>query len=279
MPNYYIHGSIIDNKTRRSKYPKVLDEVKKMYLEWKDKSTRLNSEDNNELKEKVRLLNDYKNYIDSLTEKGNFKLQDKVASSVIEEFLFHLFKDIPEIRSNLENGLVFVGQVKAYTDLSFAPKNFIDFINNPGVYINRKNQDFTISKRIKCIFETNKNKETAEITVPAVAIECKTFIPSTMLGQSSYEAQRLKQGNPYALYIIVAEQNALSETVSLKNLPIDEIFILRKQKRDAKRNKVSDKKPIDFYVIKELYDLVKDYLRTDWFNPQKATKRGRLIKS
>ena len=55
-----------------------------------------------------------------------------------------------------------------------------------------------------------------------------------MLGQSSYEAQRLKQGNPYALYIIVAEQNALIEDVNLKNLPIDEIFILIRQKRDSK---------------------------------------------
>lgn len=47
MPNYFIHGSIIDNKTKRANYPKVLAEVKTRYLEWRNKSVELNSEDNN----------------------------------------------------------------------------------------------------------------------------------------------------------------------------------------------------------------------------------------
>lgn len=197
----YIHGLNIIRKKEKPNYPTFLNEVYSKYLHWKSETEKLNSENSSELKKKVELLNEYKNYIDLLTERGNIKLQDKLASSVIEEFLFQLFKDIPDINSNLHQGLIFVGQSKAYTDLSFAPKNFIDFVNNPGVYINKKNLDFTISKKVNCIFETNQNKELAEIIVPAVAIECKTFIPSTMLGQSSYEAQRLKQGNPYALYI------------------------------------------------------------------------------
>jgi hypothetical protein len=148
----------------------------------------------------------------------------------------------------------------------------------PNVFINNKNQDFTISKFIKCTFECNKNHEYKEIIVPAVAIECKTFIPSTMLGQSIYEAQLLKQGNPYSLYIVVAEQNALSDDVNLKNIPIDEIFILRRQKRNSLKNKVSDKKPVDYQVVKDLYEFVKDYLNKEWFNNEKATERGRLIK-
>ena len=274
----YIHGLNITQKIKKPNHPPILKEVHSKYLHWKTETEKLNSENSHDLHKKVELLNEYKNYIDSLTEKKLFKLQDKLASSVIEEFLFQLFKDIPDINSNLKRGLIYVGQAEAYTDLSFAPKNFIDFCNNPGVYINKKNQDFIISKKINCVFETHHNKDIAEIIVPAVAIECKTFLPSTMLGQASYEAQRLKQGNPYALYIIVAEQNALSESISLKNLPIDEIFILRKQKRNALKNKVSDKKSIDYQVVKELYIFVKQHIQSDWFNPAKATEKGRLIK-
>jgi hypothetical protein len=183
------------------------------------------------------------------------------------------------IKSSIENELIYVGQAKAYTDLSFVPKDFADFVKNPGVYVNKKNQDFTISKIVRCIFETNKKQEKVDLIVPAVAIECKTFIPSTMLGQSAFEAQRLKQGNPFALYIIVAEQNALSEDVNLKNSPIDEIFILRKQKRNSAKNRVIDKKPIYSEVVKELYEFVKYHLASDWFNPSKATERGRLIQT
>lgn len=275
----YIHGWIIHHKLQKNRSSTVLKEVFEKYQTWKEQTEKLNSENGAELNKKVMLLNEYKNYIDLLKEKGVFKMQDKMASSVLEEFLFQLLRNIPNIKSSIEDELIYVGQAKAYTDLSFVPKDFADFVKNPGVYINKKNQDFTISKIVRCIFETNKKQEKVELIVPAVAIECKTFIPSTMLGQSSFEAQRLKQGNPYALYLIVAEQNALSDDVNLKNSPIDEIFILRKQKRNALKNKVIDKKPIDFGVVKELYEFVKYYLASDWFNPSKATERGRLIQT
>lgn len=275
----YIHGWIIQRYLQRKGTSSILKEVFEKYQLWKAETERLNSENGAELNKKVKLLNEYKNYIDLLKENGVFKMQDKIASSVLEEFLFQLFKNIPNIKSSIENKLIYVGQAQAYTDLSFVPKDFADFVKNPGVYINKKNQDFTISKIVRCIFETNRKQEKVELVVPAVAVECKTFIPSTMLGQSAFEAQRLKQGNPYALYLIVAEQNALSEDVNLKNSPIDEIFILRKQKRNSAKNKVKDKKPIDSVVVKELYEFVKYHLASDWFNPSKATERGRLIQT
>jgi len=275
----YIHGWILFNKLEKDKSSPILNEVWGKYQIWRAETEKLNSENDEELNKKVVLLNEYKNYIDLLKDEGTFILQDKMSSSVLEEFLFQLLKNIPNINSIIENKLIYVGQAQAYTDLSFLPKDFSDFVNNPGVYINKKNQDFTISKIVKCIFETNGKQEKVELIVPAVAIECKTFIPSTMLGQSAFEATRLKQGNPYALYLIVAEQNALSDDVNLKNSPIDEIFILRKQKRNSAKNKVTDKKPIDFKVVGELYECVKYYLASDWFNPSKATERGRLIQT
>ena len=124
---------------------------------------------------------------------------------------------------------------------------------------------------MSCVFRTGGNEEKVELIVPAVAIECKAYIPKTMFDQAQYEAQRLKEGNPFALYIIVAEQNALSNDVNLKNTKVDEIFILRKQKR------ISKKKPIDSGVVSDLYKFVKEYLEKDWFDSRKAMEKGRLI--
>jgi len=277
--NYLPHGTLVAKKVEKGNDDNVIQELVYRYKIWSEESMRLNAENENELIDKVRILNEYKNFVDKLTNEDKyFKMQDKMSSSIMEEFLFYLFKDIPSIKSSVEKGLIYMGSANAYTDLSFAPKNIKDFLMYPNVFINYKNQDFTISKLIKCTFECNENQEYREIIVPTVAIECKTFIPSTMLGQSIYEAQLLKQGNPYSLYIIVAEQNALSDDVNLKNLPIDEIFILRKQKRNSLKNRVSDKKPIDYMVIKDLYSFIKDYLNKEWFNNERATERGRLIK-
>lgn len=262
------HERIIRAKLEKSKDNPVFQELVRRYEIFTSEVALLNSESERDLLQKVALLNKYKDYTDGL----NFKMQDKISSSVIEEFLYFLFKDIPEIKTNLDSQLIFLGQASAYMDLSFASKDFQDFIKNAGIYINEKNQDFTISKVVKCKFLNNRKEEYAEFVVPAVAIECKTFIPSTMLGQSDFEAQKIKQGNPFSLYVIVAEQNALSDTVMLKNSRIDEIFILRKQKRSK------TKKPIDGAVMRNLYDFIKEYLRKDWFNNQKATEKGRLIK-
>jgi hypothetical protein len=273
--NYIPHGTLLKDRITKNMGDTFLSEMYKRYLVWAKQCEELNSDVPSELKEKIRILNEYKNFVDDIPHKQ----QDKLPSSVMEEFLFYLFKDIPDIKSSIDDGLIFLGSARAYTDLSFAPKNLRDFLTYPNVFINYKNQDFTISKMLKCMFECNGKQEEQEIIVPAVAIECKTYIPSTMLGQSIYEAQSLKQGNPYSLYMIVAEQNALSDDVNLKNIPIDEIFILRKQKRNSAKNKVSDKKPLDYRVFQELYDFVKDYLKKDWFNNQKATERGRLIRT
>ncbi len=277
--NYTPHGTLVAKKVSQSNNDKIIKELYSLYSIWSKENNNLNSENKIELEKKVQILNEYKNFVDKLTNEDKyFKMQDKMSSSIMEEFLFYLFKDIPSIQSSVNEGLIYMGSANAYTDLSFAPKNLKDFLMHPNVFINYKNQDFTISKFIKCTFECNGNRESLEIIVPSVAIECKTFIPSTMLGQSIYEAQLLKQGNPYSLYIVVAEQNALRDDVNLKNIPIDEIFILRREKRNSTKNRVNDKKPIDYKVIKDLYDYVKDYLNKEWFNNERATEKGRLIK-
>jgi len=265
----YIHGLNIKHKRSKSGYPKILDEVDKKYTDWIKATEKLNSESEEELSAKVALLNGYSDYIHSVSE--HFKFQDKLGSSLIEEFLFLLFKDIPLLKADLDSGLLFMGQADAYLNLSFAPRNLNDFITNPGVYINRKNQDFTISKKVNCVFKTNENEKKVDLIVPAVTIESKSYIPKTMFDQAAYEAQRLKEGNPFALCLIVAEQNALSNDVNLKNTKIDEVFILRKQKRSKIR------KPIDSVVVRELYTFVKNYLNTDWFDNKKGTERGRLV--
>lgn len=268
----YIHGLNIKRKKSKSNYHQILDEIENRYNSWKGETNTLNSEIEEELKKKVSLLNEYKNYIASLSKY--FKHQDQLSSSIIEEFLYLLFKDIPDLIEDLNNGLLFMGQANAYLDLSFAPKNLAHFVTNPGVYINQKKQDFIIYKKVSCVFTTNAKDQKFELIVPAVAMECKAYIPKTMFDQAQYEAQRLKEGNPFALYIIVAEQNALSNDANLKNTKVDEIFILRKQKRTQGQAK---KKPISSDVIMELYYFVKEYLKKEWFDIGKATERGRLI--
>jgi len=269
---YHVHGINVYRKLEKEKSPekaKVLRNIFSEYKKWRTVNEGIKGIDFNSVERKVSVLNEYKDFLNRPEITRFFSHQSKLDSTVIEEFLFYLFKDIPE----LDERMIQLGPAKTYLDLSFAPKNLRDFVRNPGVDIKSKNQDFTISKEIKCSFSNGERTETYDIVVPAVSIECKSYIPITMFDQAAYEAERLKEGNPYALFIIVAEQNALTENVNLKHTKVDEIFILRKQKRSK------HKKPICVSVVYNLLSYVHSYLNEDWRDIKKALESGRLINS
>ena len=103
--------------------------------------------------------------------------------------------------------------------------------------------------------------------MPAVAIECKTYLDKTMLESCSTTGEQLKRNNPNALYIVVAERLKLSEAVNLKNNKIDQIYILRKQKNTDRENRFLDgyvANPIYDDVVYHLFNMIREYLSTDW---------------
>jgi len=63
----YIHGLNIEKKKSKPGYPKILDEIETKYKNWRGKTEKLNSEIEEELKRKVSLLNEYKDYLDSVS--------------------------------------------------------------------------------------------------------------------------------------------------------------------------------------------------------------------
>ena len=276
----FIHGNNIDRKLKAEKVEeniKLLREIKERYNNWRGDNESIIGTSKENVFKRVELLNEYKDFIDQSKfkkERGNtygFTSQSKLHSTVIEEFLYYLFEGMP-ILSGKKMAL---GPGKAYVDMSFSPKNIDEWEKNPGVDIKVKDQDFAIGKEIFCIFSSDgEMHDTVQknILVPIVAIECKTYLDKTMLDGAAYAAERLKRGNPYALYIVVTETNALDKSVNPKHTQIDEIFVLRRQK--------SGQKPpnqIDAQLVWELFNLVKDHLEKEWWNPEKATERGRLI--
>lgn len=139
----------------------------------------------------------------------------------------------------------------------------------PDMRIEKKDHDFVIGVNIQvkfnCKGQTRTEAETFDI--PAVAIECKTYLDKTMLEGASNSGQELKIRNPSALYIVVAEWLKLTEDVNLHKYKVDQIYILRKQKNtdreyrflpSYKKNQIAED------VVINLFELVRDHLTTDW---------------
>ena len=271
----HVHGKNILAKLK--KYNKLRDKQKKelekvvipAYKRWKLSNDELEGYSDEEIKKRVEVLNTYKEEIRNVT----FSSQSKFHSSVIEEFLYYLFRDlIKDLNSENQRKHkteIILGGARAYTNLYFAPQNLSSFLEKPNMKINFKDQDFAIYRKI----QIKADSESETINVPVVSIECKTYIDKTMLEGSIATAEKIKNGNPYCLFLIVTEWYDVSYDVDPAYSRIDQIYVLRKQKR-----KTDSENPIAWDVILDLVGFVKNHLKREWSNiNKKLTEEGKII--
>lgn len=275
----FVHGNNLNEKeTHKTKYRdknsmRYLQEIRIKYEQWKSKNLKLigpkkirNEElDNQIIQKRVALLNDYKDFIDQQHYAENFDSRSNLHSSVLEEFMYYLFKDL--VAEYSEN--VLIGKAHAFKDIFFRADNFESMIKNPNAKIEIKDHDFTIGSKINADINVlgSNNKENFIWDIPAVAIECKTYLDKTMLQDASTAAEELKHRNPNAIYILVAEWLKLTDSINLKKFKIDQIYVIRKQKNTDREFRYDEdyvKNPIYADVIFHLFNFVRDFLTKDW---------------
>ncbi len=145
-------------------------------------------------------------------------------------------------------------------------------------------RSFTVSPENLSDFSKTLGTGNAEIhffDIPAVVIECKTYLDKTMLEGSSRAAEELKARNPNALYIVVMESIKLSNAVDLRKYKVDQIYVLRKQKNTDREKRYLEtyaKNTIDSDVVAHLFRTVHKHLTTDWVGGvEHGLKRGWLL--
>lgn len=274
----FVHGNNLDQKESASlKYKSTesisfLSEIRPRYDAWKKANLELvgpvvrhDSKDLDIIRQRVELFEEYKNFIDDQKYAEAFDSRSNLHSSVLEEFLFYLFKDlVADISSN-----ALIGKSHAFKDIFFMPNSYNDMLQNPVAKFELKDHDFVIGVQVNTAFQTkgSKNIETTVIDIPAVAIECKTYIDKTMLEGSSTAAEQLKFKNPNAMYILVSEWIKLTQNINLRKYKVDQIYVLRKQKnvdREYRFLPGYTKNPVFVDVVEHLFSNVRSHLTADW---------------
>ncbi|MEW6594820.1 MAG: Bpu10I family restriction endonuclease [Thermodesulfobacteriota bacterium] len=274
----YVHGNNLEQKeNHKTKYrdeesKQFLSEIRKEYNKWKASNEELvgpgrdeSENDSDIISQRVKLLNTYKDFLDQQHYAEKFDSRSNLHSSVLEEFMFFLFKDI--VASFSEHALI--GKSHTFKDIFFRSSNYQHMIETPNALIEIKDHDFAIGTKISA----NMNCRGSEVVenhiwdIPAVAVECKTYLDKTMLQDASTAAEQLKHRNPNAMYIVVAEWLKLTESVNLRKFKIDQIYVLRKQKntdREFRYDAKYVKNPIYSDVVEHLFRNVRTFLTTDW---------------
>lgn len=275
----HIHGSNISQKENNPKdkyntdaHRALLAEIRPRYDAWKAANEAIqgplstaSAADQASLSARVELLNDYKDFIEERRFVEAFDSRSNLQSSALEEFMYYLFNDL--VKSMSEDALI--GKSHSFKDIFFRPPSYAEMLKTPHSFIEKKDHDFAIGVSVDASLKTKSGQdaETERWDLPAVAIECKTYLDKTMLQDISTAAEQLKVRNPNAIYIVVAEWLKLTEAVNLKKLKVDQIYILRKQKnsdREVRLQEGYQKNPIYLDVVEHLFTTVRDHLTKPW---------------
>jgi len=239
--------------------------------------TERSSNDAATIKKRVQLFEEYKAFLDQKQYAEHFDSRSNLQSSVLEEFFEYLFRDL--VTSFVGNPLM--GKSHAFKDIFFAPRCYSEMIIEPAAKIETKDHDFIIGvrmyARLSCSREASEPAQDLEWDLPAVAIECKTYLDKAMLESSSMSAEQLKARNPNGLYIVVMEYIKLAEDVNLRKYKVDQMYVLRCQKNIDRKYRVNldpvsrtdtcsgwHQNPINADAVIHLYETVRSHLSQDW---------------
>ena len=262
-----IHLSNIETKMRNQK-----DVILKNHLiELQEKYNIYNKSIKNSLSKKdfkntAYLYNEYKKFIQIKNKELKYTSQSKFESTVLESFVSEILISVL-LNNNLDNENLVIGGQKNYSKMLFTPKNFKDYVEDLNYIVEVKDQDASISRKIKIKI----NNSEKEIFVPIVAIECKTYLDKTMLEGSMSTASKIKSGNPYCYFAIITEAYEVGKDIDMIGSNLNQIFVLTKSKR---RNKDTE---IKYDVIERVYLSIEKHIKSQWFDIEKSMMEEGVI--
>lgn len=317
--NPLVHGSNLEQKeSHRTKYrdadsKRYLSEIRVEYNKWKLANSQLvgptatpTNKDDEVIFKRIELLSEYKDFLDAQHYAEKFDSRSNLHSSVLEEFLYYLFRDLAKDFG--ENALI--GKSHTFKDIFFVPPTYSEMLKRPYARIEKKDHDFVIGATIQASFESaippeldenpgeileilkeepesysevtvTGNTETHIFDIPIIAIECKTYLDKTMLEGSSRAAEELKARNLNSLYIVVMEWIKLTNDVNLRKYKVDQIYVLRQQKNTDREFRYEEsyiKNSINLTVVQHLFHKVRKHLTMEWTGGvEHGIKRGWLL--
>lgn len=226
-------------------------------------------------------LNTYRDEVVYALEDRKNSGQANLRSTILEEFLYWLFRDVfRTLKQPRPDGFRIGKTIGAYVDLTFAPHSFRRVFDEPNPVVHTKDQDFAFGPEIELEVRSGGESTVSRVLLPVVAIECKTFLAKNHLDMCADTATRLRAAMPYCLYFVASEFLKMRSDVTPEFTDVAEIFVLCRAKngeRRPRRKAGLAPHPIHTDLVVEMWQMVLHHLRAIWWSPEDAVERGRII--
>lgn len=235
------HGKALKALSRNPKLPDVdkprVDAALERYNNWLEVLKSAEGEGDVLLEKLVSATNEYKKFIEFdliFCSEQDFLYRSsgqlKIINTIMEEFLPYLVDErlIPGI-VNLDGCQV--GPQACYSGLFIGPPYAA--IDAGLIYVKKKDQDFTVGRKLYLKASTRNGFEhsvTTELNVAYFVSEIKTNLDKTMFQEAAATARELKASVGDAVYVLLCEWLDMPP-IDTRVTSIDEVIILRKAKR------------------------------------------------
>ena len=207
-------------------------------------------------------------YLNLLRNNLFFSHQSDLISSVIPEFFCQLYK-IKLLEHNKNYSVS--GQENLIIDFQ------LQHNKNKQILFKQKRVDVAVFENVNLDINSNKSN----IIIPIIALEVKVNLDKNMIYGIINTSESLKKLFPNSLYCLITEFADLDlNTQNFKYSDIDEIYILRKQKRSEFRHKKKlNKLDVDLieHNLKMFENKISDHNSNDLSLEEKMNKFGKLI--
>ena len=187
-------------------------------------------------------------YLGLLWPTNPFAHQSDFASSIIPEALCTLFRAV--IVAN-DVDLDVSAEVDLTIECTFSASGL-----GTAQYKNKR-VDVAVIK--PCTMQFNGVESV--LPVPLLAIECKTNLDKNMLSGIEQSVTDLKKTFPACKYYVVSELSDFDVSLNYASSDIDEIYILRKQKRGSIRSGHCTRNSVQAELLMELVRSLDDAIR------------------
>lgn len=285
----YSHGANILKKVSDqigkpgAKHEALIRAVAQRYAEWRGAASLPPSEKElaNDWRgfvaRQTKLFEAYHASLDNTEIDQAFDSRGALQPSVLEEFCTYLFQPLVHALG----GDVELGKREVFHGLYFSSADFASFSKLPEPRYQGASVDFVICKRLSSTFSAQKCKHEAEIFVPVVAVECKTYLDRPRWFASEILADNLKRGFPYCRQYLIAEHLKLDTTkVNIAGSRVDHVYVLRRAANVDRKKRRADEQglqPLHGEAVFGFFDSVRRHLTAPW-EPLQGWKETGILK-